>query len=259
MSKNILLTVAGGFIGGSILADFAFRASGPIIKDNITAVVRSREQVLNLAKLGVNVVQVDLKHELAVAQSSIAAMFSEEGGWYPGQVNDTDSLYELEKQVSGPNPVRETHTLLTEQGKAEGVKTYITALSCVYGTGTGEIRKLSISMPLYVRTSIAQKRVYKVEENGWPPAVHISDLVALYALITVKVVQDQPVPSGEEGYFLVVAYKIDWWEVMDSIAKHLSARGLVDGPEVHTWPTWEAAASGLKLPPSFAKSITASS
>ncbi|KAM0324637.1 hypothetical protein ACHAQA_008028 [Verticillium albo-atrum] len=279
MAQNILITGAAGFIGGSVLADFTSRTSGPISSSNITAVVRSEDQIPALAKLGVNVIQLDLKDEDAVTQAvlennvdvvihtagaidprfashfikalgkrrqdtghdthyfhaSVAAMFTEEAGWYAGQVNDTDPLYELEKELEKPNPVRQTSILVTERGKAEGVKTYVLA------------------------TSIERKRVYRVEENGTPPAVHISDLVALYGIMATKVLQGESIPNGEQGYYLVTAHNISWWEVLDLIAKNLSARGLVDDADVHTWPSWEAAAKGLSLPLPFVKTITASS
>ncbi len=49
--------------GGSVLADFMSRTSGPIKVGNIYAVVRSDDQVKALSKLGVKVVQFDLSDE----------------------------------------------------------------------------------------------------------------------------------------------------------------------------------------------------
>ncbi|KAI0837093.1 NAD(P)-binding protein [Hypoxylon sp. FL0890] len=68
-SPNILITGAAGYIGGSILAEFICRASGPIKTANISAAVRTEEQVRSLSKLGVNIIQVDLSDEAAVSEA----------------------------------------------------------------------------------------------------------------------------------------------------------------------------------------------
>lgn len=62
-----------GDSGGSVLADFLERTSGPINKANIFAVVRTEEQAQKLiaAKLGVNVVQFDLADQQAVAEAIV--------------------------------------------------------------------------------------------------------------------------------------------------------------------------------------------
>ncbi|KAH6986376.1 hypothetical protein BKA56DRAFT_670540 [Ilyonectria sp. MPI-CAGE-AT-0026] len=66
MNRNLLITSAAGYIGGSILADFISRTSGLIKTANISAAVRSEAQAETVAKLGVNVVCVDLTDEAAV-------------------------------------------------------------------------------------------------------------------------------------------------------------------------------------------------
>ena len=57
--------------GGTILADFLARTDGPIKDSKIHAAVRTTEQVKALAKLGVNVIQVDLTDENAVLTTVI--------------------------------------------------------------------------------------------------------------------------------------------------------------------------------------------
>ena len=57
--------------GGTILADFLARTDGPIKDSKIHAAVRTTEQVKALAKLGVNVIQVDLMDENAVLTTVI--------------------------------------------------------------------------------------------------------------------------------------------------------------------------------------------
>ncbi|KAK7409299.1 hypothetical protein QQX98_008539 [Neonectria punicea] len=69
MPQNLLITGAAGYIGGSILSDFINRATGPIKSANIIAAVRSEEQVEILAKLGTNVVQLDVADERATKEA----------------------------------------------------------------------------------------------------------------------------------------------------------------------------------------------
>ena len=46
-------------------------------------------------------------NSLNSGQSSVTTLFSAEGGWPYGEVRDTDPIFEKEKQIGGPNPVRE--------------------------------------------------------------------------------------------------------------------------------------------------------
>ncbi|KAH7072309.1 hypothetical protein BKA63DRAFT_605181 [Paraphoma chrysanthemicola] len=69
MTNNVLVTGAGGYIGGSIAANFLSSSSPVLQKAHITAAVRSLEHVAAWAKLGVDAVQVDLSDENAVTQT----------------------------------------------------------------------------------------------------------------------------------------------------------------------------------------------
>ncbi|KAI0149688.1 NAD(P)-binding protein [Hypoxylon sp. NC0597] len=303
MGRNILITGAAGYIGGSLLAEFLSRTSDPIKSANISAAVRTEEQVRSLSKLGVNIIQVDLSDETAVNEavlrneidiivhtassmnsrlasnlikalgqrrkasgeetffvhSSITTVFAEEGGWPYGEVRDTDPIFEKEKEIGGPHPVRETNILVTEQAKAHGVTSSIVAVPGVYGRGSGEWRRLSVSIPAFVRTSIAHKIVYKFDKDGSPPAVHISDLTAFYALLVEKILNNEPVPSGEKGYYFAFAHREPWWEVMQRLADALYARGLVAEPKVQVWPSYEMAAEVLGFPRQHIRAIGTSS
>jgi hypothetical protein len=44
---------------------------------------------------------------LKYSQSSLTAIYSAEGGWPYGEVKDTDPIFEKEKEIGGPHPVRE--------------------------------------------------------------------------------------------------------------------------------------------------------
>jgi uncharacterized protein YbjT (DUF2867 family) len=80
MGQNILVTGAAGYIllfirssyehsGGSLVAEFISRKSGPIKEANSSAAVRSEEQAESLSKLGVNVIQIDLSDEASMAEA----------------------------------------------------------------------------------------------------------------------------------------------------------------------------------------------
>ncbi|KAI4863797.1 NAD(P)-binding protein [Hypoxylon rubiginosum] len=191
--------------------------------------------------------------------SSVATVFSEDGGWPFGEVRDTDPIFAKEKEIEGGHPVRETNILVTEEAKARGVTSFIIAVPVVYGRGTGEWRKVSANIPAYIRTSIAHKVVYKFDVDGHPPAVHISDLVAFYALLIEKILQKENIPKGEDGYYFVIAHRAPWWAIMQRLAEALYARGLVDEPKTQIWPSYDVAAESLGFPRVYMKAIGTSS
>ncbi|KAI1105789.1 NAD(P)-binding protein [Jackrogersella minutella] len=197
--------------------------------------------------------------EVYFIHSSVTTLFSEEGGWPYGEVRDTDPIFEKEKQIEGHHPVRETNILVTELAKAQKVTSFNVVVPVVYGRGSGEWRKISVNIPAYIRTSIAHKVVYKFDKDGSPPAVHISDLTELYTLLVEKVLQNEPIPSGENGYYFAMAHRAPWWDIMQRLAKALYARGLVTEPAVQVWPSYEMAAEHLGFPALYTRGIGASS
>jgi hypothetical protein len=87
---------------------------------------------------------------------------------------------------------------------------------------------------------------------------HVSDVAPVYRLLVEKILQKEPTPSGEEGYYFVVAHKIQWWTVLDRIAESLYARGLVTEPKSRIWPSDEMAAEYLGLPPLYLRAMCTS-
>ncbi|CEO58418.1 hypothetical protein PMG11_03145 [Penicillium brasilianum] len=67
MSANIFVTGACGYIGGSIVADFARHKGGLLESARIHAAVRSDEQAESLSTLDVSVVRIDLSNPYALA------------------------------------------------------------------------------------------------------------------------------------------------------------------------------------------------
>lgn len=71
MGPKLLITGAAGYIGGSVLAALASAKDSAVEKQDITAVVRSDEQVKALSKLGVQVLKLDLNDETGLRSAII--------------------------------------------------------------------------------------------------------------------------------------------------------------------------------------------
>ncbi|KAL6850631.1 hypothetical protein ACO1O0_007755 [Amphichorda felina] len=291
MGKNILITGAAGYIGGSIVANFISRIDGPIKSASISAAARSADQVQTLSKLGVNAILVDLNDENSVkaailsnsidiivhtassshpslvanlinalgerqkisgetsfVHSSITTLFSVDGGWPHGEIADTDDVFTKEKELGGPHPVRQTNILLAERAKALGIKSFNVAVPNVYGRGSGSGRKVSVNIPANIRAAMEKRTVYIFDKDGASPAAHISDLAELYALLVEKILLKEPIPSGEKGYYFAMSHQTSWWTITKRLAEAMYARGLVDSPEVKTWPSYDEAADALGFP-----------
>ncbi|EXM16800.1 hypothetical protein V3481_015715 [Fusarium oxysporum f. sp. vasinfectum] len=183
--------------------------------------------------------------------SSVASMFTEEGGWPFGKVKDSDPLIYRQRELGLDNPVRKTNIVLADEGKAQGVETFNIPIQLTYGRGSGECRKLSVNIPALIRTSIKLKTVHKFDQDSTPGNVHISDLTDLYVLILNKILKEEPIAVGTDRYFFSVAHRISWWKIMDKIAEGLYARGLVDEPTPKIWPNYDVAADALGFPRKF--------
>jgi hypothetical protein len=73
-------------------------------------------------------------------------------------------------------------------------------------------------------------------------------LVAFYGLLVEKILDKEPIPSGERGYYFANAHKQNWWAIMDRLAELLHARKLVKEPTAQLWPSYDEAADSLGLP-----------
>lgn len=85
--------------------------------------------------------------------------------------------------------------------------------------------------------------------------MHVSDLTALYVLLLEKILQSEPVPTGESGYYFAMAHRSPWWKVMDGLAKSLHSRGLVKEPEAKVWSSYDVAADTLGFPRLYIRAI----
>ncbi|ENH75358.1 hypothetical protein FOC1_g10002914 [Fusarium oxysporum f. sp. cubense race 1] len=183
--------------------------------------------------------------------SSVASMFTEEGGWPFGKVKDSDPLIDRQRELGLDNPVRKTNIVLADEGKAQGVETFNIPIQLTYGRGSGECRKLSVNIRSTKLSMIYLPRDSGLTHVKTPGNVHISDLTDLYVLILNKILKEEPITVGTDRYFFSVAHRISWWKIMDKIAEGLYARGLVDEPTPKIWPNYDVAADALGFPRKF--------
>ncbi|RFN53622.1 hypothetical protein FIE12Z_2103 [Fusarium flagelliforme] len=189
-------------------------------------------------------------------KSSIATMFTKEGGWPYGEIKDSDPILAKEREIGFDNPVRAVNRILAEEGKAQGVETFNVAVPMTYGRGTGECRKLSVNNPAMIRTSIKLKTVHKFDKDGHFGTIHISDLTDIYVRLVSKILKDEPIAVGHDRYFFAIAHKAHWWNMMDKIGEGLYSRGLVSDPEVKVWSDYETAADSLGFPRAYIGAMT---
>ncbi|KAF4972347.1 hypothetical protein FSARC_1069 [Fusarium sarcochroum] len=199
--------------------------------------------------------RISARYRLTAGKSSVATMFTEEGGWPFGEVKDTDSIIDKEREIGVDNPVRRTNLVLADEGKAQGVETFNLAVPMIYGRGTGECRKLSVNLPALIRTSIKLKKVHKFDTDASPWTAHISDLTTYYVLLLSKILKREPLSFGNDRYFFPIAHRAPWWAVMDKIAKALYARGLINDPTPQIWENNDIAADSLGFPRLYIKGI----
>ncbi|KAI1356801.1 hypothetical protein F5Y01DRAFT_265861 [Xylaria sp. FL0043] len=185
--------------------------------------------------------------------SSVTTGYSKEGGWPYGTVKDGDPVYKMEKELNDGFPIRKTNTAITELAKEKGVTSFIVGVPFVYGTGSGNWKKLSQNIPATVKASIALKTVYKFDQDSNFAAVYISDLAEYYVLFLKKILQGEKLPSGEVGYYFAVAHEAGWWAMVESLASALHARGLVNEPTAKLWPSDDMAAEALELPRQYVR------
>ncbi|KAH8690119.1 hypothetical protein BGW36DRAFT_433072 [Talaromyces proteolyticus] len=234
-------------------------ATEAVLKNEIDMVVHTASSIL--ADIPILLIQaLGQRRQVSGKQtyfihSSVITIYSEEAGWPAGEVKDTDPLFQKEKELASQHPVVKTNIAVVEEALKHDVKCVNIAVPTVYGTGTGQWRKLSVSIPAYIRVSIEHKIVYKFDKDGSPPAVHISDLAELYVILVEKILQEEDIPMTETGYYFAMAHRAPWWQIMDGIANALYARGLVPEPKVHIWPSDEMAAEYLGFPAAYIRAM----
>ncbi|KAF2718890.1 hypothetical protein K431DRAFT_322086 [Polychaeton citri CBS 116435] len=257
MSLNILVTGAAGYI--------------------------SLEQAQGLAALGADVVQLDLHDKETVVdclmsrkvnvvihcasstdprsvlnlidELSKQKMRCRKETFFLHKLKDTSPVFETENLLADSFAIRKTDVSFIEHAKVQGVVGFTIVPSCVYGKGSGKWNQLSVVLPAYVKPSIAQGAVYRFKEDTRVSGVHVSDMSALYRQIVQKVSQNEPIPSGDEGYYLALAHNLEWSKVSHQLAEALFTRGLIKNLKVKIWPNEESAAKALAVPTKFVQPL----
>ncbi|KAF5529019.1 NAD dependent epimerase dehydratase family [Fusarium mexicanum] len=136
--------------------------------------------------------------------------------------SDKDDVYAYEKMREAVEPYhqRTADVSVFELGEELGVKTYIICSPLIYGKGTGLFNKSSIQIPTMVRAALERGRaMYAGGGLGVWDHTHIEDIAALYTLILAKIVEDEDVPFGKEGFFFANHGKQSWFDIAKEIAR----------------------------------------
>ncbi|PVH79367.1 NAD(P)-binding protein [Cadophora sp. DSE1049] len=186
--------------------------------------------------------------ETAFIHTSGTSSFYKSTGWPYEEFKDTDAIFETEKQVEVPFPVRVVNVAVKEHAEAQGVRSFVVVPPLVYGKGKGAWNKVSVQFPGSIRASISQQKTSRFEADTRTPAVHISDLTGFYQCLISNFLSGDSTPSGDKGYYFPISHYFNWWEVLENFATALYDRGLTKDRETHVWPSDEVAASALSIP-----------
>lgn len=100
----------------------------------------------------------------------------------------------------------------------------------IYGLGSGHFNRLSIQVPLMIRTALKAEQAEVIGEGkGEWDHVHIDDLVALYELLVAKIVAGEEIPSGEQGFYFSGNGRHTWKDVAQGVGDALLAVGVGEG------------------------------
>ncbi|KAF1850521.1 NAD dependent epimerase/dehydratase family protein [Cucurbitaria berberidis CBS 394.84] len=133
---------------------------------------------------------------------------------------DSNALYEIEKRLDAeePYPLRTTDLNVIDTALEVGVKTHVVMLPTVYGTGAGPGNKISIQIPVFIKSVLKHGYLAVAGEgNGVWDRVHIQDLVALFKILISRILQDEDVPSGKDGLLFSGTVRNSWNELAHAI------------------------------------------
>ncbi|KAF5238324.1 hypothetical protein FANTH_10356 [Fusarium anthophilum] len=235
MPRNILITGAAGYIGGSILADILSKHP-EVTKKQVLAAVRTDEQAKALSIHGINVLKLDLSDEHAVVNEIF-----------------THKISVIVHAANSIDPGLTLHLIngLAKQKEATGKPTYFihtSGLSAFYAN-SGWPCTINTDTDAVFETEKKFADSYPVRKSL--QAVHISDLTALYCRIIHAALNKEEIPSGKEGYYFAVAHDLDMWEFQDHLAATMKARGLVTSDKSVVYPSDEFAAEAIDVPVEF--------
>lgn len=167
------------------------------------------------------------------------------------------AIYAVEKDLEASEPYaqRTTELTVTDTGLDVGVQTHIITSPTIYGPGTGPGNKLSIQIPLLIRSIVKHGYAFVVGDGSqeWDH-ISITALTSLYSTFMSRIISGAPVPSGKEGIFFSEAGPRHSWKHLVQVVVDAGIRvgKLKKGIEVKSLSLQEAADNlGLGAMPGF--------
>lgn len=126
------------------------------------------------------------------------------------------------------------------------VKTCVICPSTIYGISNGYDKVISAQVPGLILCALKHKQAFTVYhgEYIWNH-IHIHDLGDMYMLLLQKLLKDEPIPTGREGYYfgsyhipneivspLPSPIEHTWKQVAEYIGKTMHQKGALDTPDV---------------------------
>ncbi|KAF7596850.1 hypothetical protein BBP40_012450 [Aspergillus hancockii] len=161
------------------------------------------------------------------------------------ELHDTGDIYAYQRSREAHEPYQQRTTDLAvfRTGIDLSVKTTIIMAPTIFGTGTGPVNRLSIQIPALIRQALRYGQAVVISDGqGEWDHVHIADLVTLFELLLVKVLNgSDDVPYGAKGILFSETGRHTWMDVSKGIAAVGLELGLLNTDEVRSVPLSEAA------------------
>ncbi|KAH7007205.1 hypothetical protein EDB80DRAFT_751878 [Ilyonectria destructans] len=276
-TRNILITGASGYLGGTVVAQL----SGANLPSHgkIFALVRNDSQAKAVKTYGLEAITFDpydmiaveeniIRHQISIVYWLIDASSSAAQQHFIGALSklkqetgqsvhflhtsgakifsglagtptdrtvlDSDpDLHAIQKGQHAPYSLLQkavdANNDVIKLAEAQGVRSYIFVPCIVYGKGRGFGNPISIQTVAIVKAAMASKRVYRVDSDHpiWPVS-HVDDTAALYLDILKKILAEENVESGPNGYYLAASGSVAWDDIYDAFAVSLAKRGIIE-------------------------------
>ncbi|CAG8296573.1 unnamed protein product [Penicillium salamii] len=155
----------------------------------------------------------------------------------------SDNIYEYikKRQELEDIPVRRSDVTIVEHGRALNVPTFILMSPLIYGTGTGYFNRRSIQIPYMARAAVKARHAEVVADGAarWGN-IHIEDLASLYEVLIARILQGDPVASGEQGIYFTMSGEHAWRDIVAGIAREGYALGVFEDDTVKSISLQEA-------------------
>ena len=167
-----------------------------------------------------------------LADHPITGKYSD--GYHVFSDHDNIYAYEHKRNVLQPYDQRTSELGVIDEGGKTGVKTLVIMSPLIYGLGTGKFNRLTIQVPSYIRGTLSLRHGLVIGDGkGEWDHVHIDDLVRLYELVLLKMMNGgKDLPFGESGIIFSEAGRHTWGEVAKLVAEAAYAEGKIKSPEV---------------------------